>query len=235
MLWPTSPAAINQDWLHNLGALSYPGDGLVLTDDEWDATFNDPDDDFVERPTPRWARLLGAIAALAMLISSFAVVVNVIQAVRQVSEPAEIVATSWDFVDTSDWGWLVSEVVVTPISEPDVGAFVTNNPPDGIIHVDLRGWDPGRLDELMAHEIGHLIEFAAYPPGHPNPRGGIEREVWAECAAVDAGERSLDGDGEDAQYRCTAAEYAIFVDEMAAFTEVCRPWREPTCRRFDAG
>lgn len=205
-------------------------DGFVLTDEEWEATFNDPADALSDRPTPGWAKVLAWIAGLAMLVSSFAVVFNVIRVVRQVSEPAEIIETAWDYTNSSEFGWLVSEIVNSDIAEPQVGAFVTNNPPDGIVHVDLRGWDPGRLDRLMAHEIGHLIEFAAYPPGHPNPRGGIEREVWAECAAVAAGEQSLDGDGATDEYRCTAAEYDVFVAEMATMTEICRPWAEPICR-----
>lgn len=210
--------------------MSYQQDGLVLTDEEWAATFNDPADDIVERPTPRWAKFLALIAGAAMLVSSFAVVINVIRVVRQVSDPPQIIETAWDHTNDSEWGWLVSEIVVTDIFEPQVGAFVTNNPPDGIVHVDLRGWDPGRLERLMAHEIGHLIEFAAYPPGHPNPRGGIEREVWAECAAVDAGEQSLDGDGDTEEYRCTSAEYDVYVAETRAFGEICRPWADAVCR-----
>lgn len=205
-------------------------DGIVLTDEEWDEVFNNPDDEIVPRGTPAWARLLGWVAALAMLISSFAVVVNAVQSFRQISEPIDILTAAWEYTDEAAWGWLVSDIKVAVIDAPSVGAFVTNNPPDGVVTVDLRGWDGGRLDELMAHEIGHLIEFAAYPPGKPNSRGGLEREVWAECAAVFVGERSTDGDGNQERYRCTKAELAIFESEMFALTGVCRPWGETVCR-----
>lgn len=210
-------------------------DGIVLSDAEWDDVFNNPEDEIVPRGVPGWARVLGWIAALAMLISSFAVLANAIQELRRISEPIEILTAAWDYTETSDWGWLVSDIKVAVIEAPSVGAFVRNNPPDGVVTVDVRGWDESRLDELMAHEIGHLIEFAAYRPGTPNPRGGLEREVWAECAAVWAGERSTDGDGDSEVYRCTGAEFEVFESEMLALAEVCRPWGEAECRRIEGG
>ena len=209
--------------------------GIILTDEEWDDVFNNPDDEIVPRGVPRWARLLGWVAALAMLISSFAIVVNAAQSFFRISEPIDILTAARDYTESSDWGWLVSDIKVAVIDAPSVGAFVTNNPPDGVITVDLWGWDAGRLDELMAHEIGHLIEFAAYPPGTANIRGGLEREVWAECAAVWAGERSTDGDGETEEYRCTRPELAVFESEMLSMTEVCRPWGVPECRAIAGG
>jgi len=210
-------------------------DGIVLTDEEWDDVFNNPEDEIVDRGVPGWARLLGWIAALAMLISSLAVVVNAVQSIRSISEPIDILTAAWDYTEESDWGWLVADIKVAVIEAPSVGAFVTNNPPDGVVTVDVRGWNPGRLDELMAHEIGHLIEFAAYPPGTENPRGGLEREVWAECAAVWANERSTDGDGNDEEYRCTSGELVVFERELMEFDEVCRPWGAPVCRPIENG
>lgn len=209
--------------------------GLILSEDEWDATFRDPADALSERRLPRWARVLAWLAAVAMVASSLTVVVNVVRSIRQTSEPAEIVAAGWAYVDQSDWGWLVSDVVVRAIEEPSVGAFVRNNPADGVIHVDLRGWWPDRLDRLMAHEIGHLIDFAAYPSGHANPRGGLEVEVWAECAAVDAGERSLDDADFDERYRCASADLATYQAEVASFGEICVNYAGGRCRSTHRG
>lgn len=205
--------------------------GLILTDEEWEATFNDPADRPAKRRLPRWARAAAWLAAVAMLVSSMTVLVNVVQNIRQTSQPDDIVAAGRSYADQSEWGWLVSDVVVRAIEEPSVGAFVRNNPADGVIHVDLRGWWPNRLDRLMAHEIGHLIDFAAYPPGHPNPRGGLEREVWAECASVSVGLRSLDDADFAEEYRCSAADLAVFEAEMATFTEVCAEYGPDPCRR----
>lgn len=206
--------------------------GLILTDEEWDATFNDPDDRTNKRELPRWARAAAWLAAVAMVVSSLTVLINVIRTIRQTSQPEDIVAAGWAYTDESEWGWLVSDVVVRAIEEPSVGAFVRNNPADGVIHVDLRGWWPDRLDRLMAHEIGHLIDFAAYPAGHPNPRGGLEREVWAECASVSAGERSLDDADFDEEYRCAAADLAVFEAEVSSFTEVCAVYGTTPCRQI---
>ena len=107
---------------------------------------------------------------------------------------------------------------------PDnVAGFVHASPADGIIVLDLNGWDPEELRSTVAHEIGHLLDFAAYGDS-PDRRTGLESEVWAECAAVDAGHRRLDGDSATQVYRCTEAELENYRFAVSLLGEVCAPW-----------
>lgn len=213
-------------------------EGLTLTDEEWDEIFNNPDEQPLERPRPWWVRWVALLAAVGVLIAGLTGVVSALREVGKISDPAEILATSQSFAQSSEWGWLVEEIRIVPIERANVGAFVIGNPADGVIHLDDRRWDVDALEELMAHEIGHLVDFAVYQelrPGSFVLRGGIEQEAWAECAAVHAGLRRLDGEGADQEYRCRPSELEVFRAEMSSLDQICRPWGEPECRpyRFD--
>lgn len=116
------------------------------------------------------------------------------------------------------------------IEQPEVGAYVIEGRRNGVIFLDQRSWERADLEQTMAHEVGHLIEFSAYRDVPEEARrGGIESEAWAECAAVFQGERKLDGDGASQRYRCTPAEYDAFVAEMESFDEICRTYRDTIC------
>lgn len=174
--------------------------------------------------------------AIGVLVGGLTGVISAIREINKISEPADVFERTRSGVADSQWGWLVDEVVIVPIDEPRVGAFVVNNPANGVIHIDDRRWGLGALDELMAHEIGHLLDFAIYkdhPPFDPNRRGGLEQEVWAECAAVDAGLRKTDPERDRERYRCRASELKVFRAELAAIDEICRPWGVPECRPID--
>lgn len=219
---------------------SSAANGLVLTDEEWHETFVEAEVG-PERPRPKWVRVVAAAATIGMIAASLAVLISLVPRLTGLTTPAEILARAEAYVDESPHGWLVSEVVVVSIEAPSVGAFVTNAPPDGIIHVDLRVWQEGRLDELMAHEIGHLVDFSLYnrdstsvlDAASQSVRGGVDREVWAECSAVIAGERSLDGGGAEQEYRCRPDELAIVEAEYASVQALCRGWGQPECRTID--
>ena len=147
-----------------------------------------------------------------------------------IREPADIEAAAWNRVNESPYGWLVSEIRVVPIQDGRVGAFVTNNPPDGIIQIDLRPWDQDRLDELMDHEMGHLLDFALWEPSDPNRKGGLGTEAWAECAAVDSGTRLTDPRDPGGEYHCFPGELEIYETTLSEITEVCARWGTRQCR-----
>jgi len=208
--------------------------GLTLDDDEWREVFNNPDDAIEPRPTPRWVRLIGGLVALGLVLSGATSLIGVIRELNSISEPTDVVARADAWVAQSPWGWLVTDVVITPIPEPRVGAFVVNNPPDGIIHIDDRSWGKSQLDELMAHEIGHLIDFAVFGDRDGRDRrAGLEQEVWAECAAVAAGQRGTDSERNDERYRCRGTEFAVYEAAVAELGEVCKHWGVPECRLMD--
>ena len=152
------------------------------------------------------------------------------------NDAPEIRAAALERVAESEWGWLASEIVIVPIEEPRVGAFVTNNPPDGIIQIDLRPWGPERLDRLVDHELGHLLDFAVWGAvGADERRGGISSEAWAECAAVVAGTRLLDTTDVVGEYHCYADELEVYEAEVASLIEVCARWGERECRTLGLG
>ena len=126
-------------------------------------------------------------------------------------------------VEESPYGWLVEDVRVRDIIPSGVAGFVHGSPADGIITLDLIGWDPEQLRSTVAHEIGHLLDFAAYGQTLDR-RDGLESEVWAECAAVDAGFRRTDPEGADQVYRCTATELDQYRFAVSRLGEVCSPW-----------
>ncbi len=205
----------------------------ALTEQEWEELFGEPDDhdgEAARRKAPLWGKLVVAIVAAAMVLSAVPGLVTWVRDIGAIRDPIDIVAHAEGYVASSEFGWLVSEVQIAALGEPNIAAFVMRNPADGVIILDDRPWQRGDLDETMAHEIGHLLDFAVYPGGQGNLRGGIGSEAWAECAAVSAGERRLDGEGDDDEYRCRPSELAVFEAEMAAATTICRPWGTPECR-----
>ena len=72
--------------------------------------------------------------------------------------------------------------------------------------------------------MGHLLDFAVWGSGSPDRRGGLESEAWAECAAVDAGTRRIDGDRADDRYHCRSDELEVYRATLADLPEVCRSW-----------
>ena len=213
-----------------------PFDPVSFTPEEFDEYFGDSvpiSDDDAPRSRRRWARLIGVVAAVAMLAGTAAVLVDAIRNFASIREPAEIRSHAFERIDESPWGWLATDVVVVDIPEPNVGARVTNNPPDGIITIDRRNWSGGRLDRLVDHELGHLLDFAVWGSGDPDRRGGLGSEPWAECAAVEAGTRSVDRGDADERYHCFADEIEIYRKTVDSLDEVCRSWGEPECRAVD--
>jgi len=219
--------------------------GVEFSEEEWEELFGDHAS--IE-PTPkrRWVRFLGITIAVAMLATGASAAFDLWRDRNLIRSPESIQVAAEERVAEAEFGWLVSAVVVEPINI-EVGAFVRNNPADGIIHVSTRGWQPDDLRETIDHEIGHLIDFAVYNDARPDPeditdtgrrvgsengerRGGLESEVWAECYAVSTGERRLDPASDDQIYRCTPDEFEILEAEMASLTQVCKAWGEPECR-----
>ena len=147
-----------------------------------------------------------------------------------VRTPVEIEAAAWERVAESEHGWLVEDIIVLQIPEFNVGAFVTNNPPDGVITIDARPWTDERLDELMDHEIGHLLDFALWQPFDDQRKGGLGTEAWAECSAVDAGTRQTDARNPGGEYHCLDDEFDTYLNTLDAFTEVCARWGDRECR-----
>ncbi len=205
-------------------------DQSYADDDFWDA-FN-VDDDYVPRtPWYRKTARLFAVLIVAGLIATGALIPwgELIDRLDNVSEPSEILAVADEVVAESPYGWLVTDVRVRDIPDSTTGGFVLNNPPDGVITLDRIGWDPQEVRSTVAHEIGHLIDFAAYND-LPERRDGLGSEAWAECAAVDAGFRRADGGVGDTAYHCTADELEQYRFSMSLLGEICRPWGTPECR-----
>ncbi len=211
--------------------------GGEFTDEEFDEYFGTPArPEHQERSVPWWARLAGEIVAVAMVVGSAGYLVTTISDFASLNDPQEIRLAALDRIAESEWGWLASEVVIVPIEEPRVGAFVTNTPPDGVIQIDLRPWGPDRLDRLVEHELGHLLDFAVWGAAVPaERRGGISSEAWAECAAVDAGTRAVDTTDVVGEYHCYAGELQVYEDQVAQLVEVCARWGERECRTLGLG
>lgn len=179
---------------------------------------------------PKGARLLGLFVALAMGLGGAFALADAVATSPDLREPREIEAAAWERVAESPFGWLVSDIVIEPIEAPTVGGFVRNNPPDGVITLDLRPWNNDRLTELMDHEMGHLVDFALWRPGDDDRNGGLGVEAWAECAAVDAGTRRTDARDPGTEYHCFAPELDTYRDTLGAVTEICARWGDRECR-----
>lgn len=178
-------------------------------------------------------RLLGLFVAGAMAVGGILTLVDALRTTPDVRAPLDIEAAAWEAAENSDYGWLVEDIVIRPILDPAVGAFVTNNPPYGVIHIDERPWQFERLNELMDHEIGHLLDFAIWQPREPGRKGGLETEVWAECAAVEAGTRRTDPRDPGGEYRCLDEDLDVYLDTLATITEVCARWGDRECRQVE--
>lgn len=207
-------------------------DAVTFSDDEYAEFFGtDEIESAPKRRIGRRARLVGAVAAVAMLAGTATVLIDAIGQFATIDEPAEIRQHSLDRIAESRWGWLASDVVVVAIPEPEVGARVTNNPPDGIITIDRRNWNGDRLDRLVEHELGHLLDFAVWGDApRDDRRNGLASEAWAECAAVAAGTRRVDGRNADERYHCYPEEFEIYQETVAGLDEVCSRWATPECR-----
>ena len=216
---------------YSSGSPNQPGSDQSYADEEFWAAF-EVDDDYVPRtPWYRKTARIFAVLFVAGLIATGALIPwgELIDRLDNVSEPDEILLVADEVVAESPYGWLVTDVRVRNIPDSTTGGFVFSNPPDGIITLDRIGWDPDDLRSTVAHEIGHLIDFAAYG-GSPNSRDGLGSEAWAECAAVDAGFRRVDGSIGDSPYHCTAEELEQYRFSMSLLGEVCKMWGEPECR-----
>ncbi|MFT7476569.1 MAG: hypothetical protein ACI81L_003526 [Verrucomicrobiales bacterium] len=202
----------------------------TFTDEEYEEFFGAPGEPRVRRTLSRRVRILGLFIAGAMLAGGLLTLVNNVRTNPDIREPAAIEATAWELVGESSLGWLVENIRIVPIPEPRVGAFVTNNPPDGIIQIDLRPWTDEGLEELMDHEIGHLLDFAIWEPTDPDRKNGLGTEAWAECAAVDAGSRRIDPRDPGGEYHCFDDELIIYRAALSAVKEVCTRWGDRDCR-----
>lgn len=203
---------------------------MSYQDEEFWAAFEVPDDYVPRVPWYRkTAKLIAAVCVLGMLTTGALIPWgDWIDSIDNVSEPVEILAIADEIVDESPYGWLVTDVRVRDIPDSTTGGFVISSPPDGIITLDWTHWDPDELRSTVTHEIGHLLDFAAYRG--PNRRDGLGSEPWAECAAVDAGYRRTDSGIGDTAYHCTPTELDQYRFSVSLLGEVCRPWGEPECR-----
>ncbi len=174
--------------------------------------------------------MIGLFVAGAMALGGVFSLTDAIITNPDIREPADIEAAAWDRVNESPYGFLVSDIRVIVIDEPRVAAFVTNNPPDGVVQIDLRPWREERLIELMDHEMGHLLDFALWEPSDPDRKNGLGTEAWAECAAVDAGTRPTDPRDPGGEYHCFDDELDTYREALAQVTEVCLRWGSGECR-----
>lgn len=204
----------------------------TFTDEEYEEFFGPPGEPRGSRTLSRRVRVLGFFIAGAMLAGGLLTLVDSVRTNPDIREPAAIEAEAWRLVGESDLGWLVEDIRIVPILEPRVGAFVTNNPPDGIIQIDLRPWTDSGLEELMDHEIGHLLDFAIWEPGDDGRKNGLGTEAWAECAAVDAGSRRIDPRDPGGEYHCFDDELIVYRAGLSAVNEVCARWGRRECRKL---
>lgn len=206
---------------------------LEFTDEQYREFFGPPRTEPLtprSRRLPRWIRMIGLFVAGAMALGGVFSLTDAIITNPDIREPADIEAAAWDRVNESPYGFLVSDIRVIVIDEPRVAAFVTNNPPDGVVQIDLRPWREERLIELMDHEMGHLLDFALWEPSDPDRKNGLGTEAWAECAAVDAGTRPTDPRDPGGEYHCFDDELDTYREALAQVTEVCLRWGSGECR-----
>ena len=208
-------------------------DGSTFTDQEFEEYFGRDEPLPRDRQLPRWARVTGILIAIVMFAGGIVSLVNELVNRPDVREPIDIAEQAWSRVDDSPWGWLVDDIVVVTIDEPRVGAFVTNNPPNGVIQVDRRPWTVEQLDELMDHEMGHLMDFALWGSSSEGRRNGLASEAWAECAAVDAGTRRTDAQDPGGEYHCFEDELELFQEAIAQVSQICKTWSDLECRTLD--
>lgn len=198
-----------------------------FTEEEFDEYFATPipEHRFRRFRISGWMKLLGLIIAVGLMAGSITVIVDQFRNFRSLNEAGEIRDRALERIEVSQWGWLATDVRIDSIPEPEIGGRVLNNPPDGVVFVDLRAWNPDRLDALVDHELGHLLDFAiASGDSTTLRRGGLESEAWAECAAVAADTRRVDRSTVDTEYHCYDDELVAYVDVVENLTEVCAQW-----------
>lgn len=208
-------------------------DSPTFSDEEFDEYFRRDEPLPARRQLPRWARFTGIAIAVVMFAGGVASLVNEILTRPDVREPVDIEAQAWQRVEESPFGWLVEDILIVVIDEPQVGAFVTNNPPDGVIQIDRRPWTTERLNRLMDHEMGHLVDFALWGSASEGRRNGLASEAWAECAAVDAGTRRTDARDPGGRYHCFDEELVLYREAIAELDEICKTWADRECRSLD--
>lgn len=204
-----------------------------FTEEEYREFFGSPQTEPLaprSRRLPKGARILGIFVAVAMSLGAVVALIDAVITNPDIRDRDAIEAAAWSRVDESPFGFLVSDIRVVPIQNGRVGAFVTNNPPDGIIQLDFRPWTQDRLDELMDHEMGHLVDFALWEFNDPERKNGLGTEAWAECAAVDAGTRLTDPRDPGGEYHCFPDELEIYEATLAEVTEICARWGSGECR-----
>lgn len=204
--------------------------GSDYADDDFWAAFDEVEDYVPRTPWYRKTARIFAALIVAGMIGTGALVPwgEAIGRWGNLTEPAEIRATAAQAIEESPYGWLVTAVVIEDITNSRIGAFV-NWPPDGIITIDFHSWNEDDLRETVAHEIGHLLDFAAYGSSSER-RDGLGSEAWAECAAVDAGLRQTDGSTGNTEYHCTADELDSYRFSVSRLGEVCKTWGVRECR-----
>lgn len=213
------------------------GDDDMFTEEEFEELFGGQSEPLPPRSQRmgRAPRLLGLFVASAMALGGVLTLADSVATSPDFRTPAEIEAAAWAEVNDSPLGWLVEDIVLSDIERPNVGAFVTNNPPDGVITLDFRPWNEDRLDELIDHEIGHLLDFALWEPSADDRKGGLGTEAWAECAAVDARTRITDARDPGGEYHCFDDEYDLFRSTLEPVAEVCKRWGNQECRQLELG
>ena len=205
-----------------------------FTEEEFDEYFATPipEHRFRRFRITGWMKLLGLIVAVGLMAGSVTVIVDQFRNFRSLNEAGEIRDRALERIEVSQWGWLATDVRIDSIPEPEIGGRVVNNPPDGVVMVDLRAWDPEQLDALVDHELGHLLDFAVSSNEQVSlRRGGLESEAWAECAAVAAETRRVDTSTVDTEYHCYDEELTAYVVVVGDLTEVCAEW-VGECREF---
>jgi len=205
--------------------------GTDYRDEDFWAAFEVPDDYVPRTPWYHKTARVFAVLIVAGMIATGALIPwrDLIDRFDNLSRADEILELSDQIVEESPYGWLVTDVRVRDIPDSTTGGFVRSSPPDGVITLDLNSWDPDDLRSTVVHEIGHLLDFAAYGSALER-RDGLGSEAWAECAAVDAGVRRTDRGVGDTEYHCTATELAQYQFSVSALGEVCKTWGDRECR-----
>ena len=213
------------------------GEKFEFTEEEFREFFGSPRTEPLpprSRRLHRGVRYLGLFVASALALGGAFTLTDAVITNPDIREPAAIEAAAWSRVAESPFGFLVSDIRVEPIQNGRVGAFVTNNPPDGIITIDFRPWDQDRLDELMDHEMGHLIDFALWESSDPDRKNGLGTEAWAECSAVDAGTRQTDARDPGGEYHCFDQELELYEATLASVGQICARWGDRECRTAES-
>lgn len=208
--------------------------GSDYADDDFWAAFDEVDDYVPRTPWYRKTARVFAAVIVAGMIATGALVPwgEAIERWGNLTEPTDIRIAADQAVEESPYGWLVTGVLVRDIPDSRIGAYVVSTPADGIITIDFHSWNEDDLRSTVVHEIGHLLDFAAYG-NEADRRDGLGSEAWAECAAVDAGLRRVDGGTGNTEYHCTADELESYRFSVSRLGEVCKTWGDGECRTVE--